>query len=40
MYLETTRFPVERLRVWKRTFSDSDVAGDIATGQVTRDSLR
>ena len=31
--------PVGRLSVWKRTFSASEVAGSIATGEVTSDSF-
>jgi len=31
---------ISGMRVWKRTFSASEVAGSIATGQVTSDSLR
>ncbi|MHC2302397.1 hypothetical protein ACVJBD_006663 [Rhizobium mongolense] len=40
IYWETSRLPVVLLNVWKRTFSLSDVAGDIETGQVTSESLR
>jgi len=39
-YCETTRFPVSLFKVWKRTFSLSEVAGDMETGQVTRESFR
>ncbi|RXT55630.1 hypothetical protein B6S44_09390 [Bosea sp. Tri-44] len=35
-----SRLPVSRFRVWKRTFSLSEVAGLMATGQVTSEILR